>query len=96
MNEEEKLIEGQYWHQDRHDKTHTHHSMNGFLGVFNIGEIRKSKNSNGVFIYISFSNKVIWSSCIYNNWISGTKYIVGPKGLHDKNYESLIKKITKA
>ena len=29
------------WHQDRHTENCIHHSFNGFLSAFNIGEIRK-------------------------------------------------------
>lgn len=40
LNETEQIIDGITWHQDRHNSNHDHHSMNGFLGAFEVGEIR--------------------------------------------------------
>lgn len=47
------------WHQDRHNRFCEHHTFNGFLGCFNIGEVRKLNNKDFIF---SFSNKIIFSS----------------------------------
>jgi len=86
MNQESKEIDGVKWHKDRHNEEHEHHTMNGLLGVFRVGEIRKSKDYNGNYFYFSFSNKPIWSSQL----IYGTKQI---KGTHEVNYQNLLKKL---
>lgn len=39
--------------REKHDFYHKHHTFNGFLGTFNIGEVRKSVNNTYTF---SFSN----------------------------------------
>lgn len=84
MNDFEDVKEnGEKWHKDRHYETHEHHSFNGFLGVFNVGEIRTFEKG---FFYFSFCNKIIWDSSFRYN----TKT---PKGIHKVNYENLIKKI---
>ena len=98
MNEEELLVKNHLFnvneiscfkrdtlfHRDRHTKDDKHHSFNGFLGAFNIGEVR---NFGGANYYFSLSNKIIFSSkgkCIpYSN--KESKY------LHIENYNFLIK-----
>lgn len=86
MNEDVIIDENKIsWHKDRHNETHEHHSFNGFLGAFNVGELRTFEK--GIF-YFSFSNKIIWNSALQyktNN----------PKGTHEVNYQLLIKKINK-
>lgn len=86
MNEIEELKgDGNKWHKDRHNETHEHHTFNGFLGAFNVGELRTFEK--GVF-YFSFSNKIIWNSALRYK----TNF---PKGIHEVNYQQLIKKINK-
>lgn len=67
------------WHQDRHTKYNKHHSFNGLLGAFNIGEVRKLFNN---CYHFSLSNKVIYTS--EKNYHSGEL-----KGLHVENYKKL-------
>jgi len=67
--------------------------VNGFLGAFKVGELRKSENQHGKYIYITFSNKPIWSSRNHNNWVDGVNMGKLMKGLHRKNYDFLMKKI---
>jgi hypothetical protein len=88
MNQETQEIDGVKWHRDRHNEEHEHHTINGLLGVFRVGELRKSKDYNGQFFYFSFSNKPIWSTQIKY----GTNEI---KGTHEVNYQQLIKKLNK-
>ena len=57
------------WHQDRHSEFCKHHSFNGFLGEFNVGEVRKHNDKNYFF---SFSNNIIFSS---KNGINDKNYI---------------------
>lgn len=83
MNQESKMIEGVKWFRDRHDSTSSHHSFNGFLGSFGVGEIRASKNNRGSYIFFAFSNKEIFTTAK----IWGSNDIIG---LHEKNYSKLI------
>lgn len=50
------------WHQDRHEETDPHHTFNGFLGAWGVGELRKSSDQNQIWYYISHSNKPVWSN----------------------------------
>jgi len=71
LNENQKIIpdstvklnqwigENNIWHQDRHNRFCEHHTFNGFLGSFNIGEVRKISNKDFI---LSLSNKIIFSS----------------------------------
>lgn len=82
LSEETKEIDSKEFHLDRHDKTHEHHSFNGFLGEIGCGEIR----SNGSFLYFSYSNKIVWSG--------QTKYKSEEvKGTHEVNYKRILNKI---
>lgn len=67
------------WHQDRHSRHHNHHTINGMLGGFGIGEVRRNLDKS---FYLSLSNKVIFTT--ERNW--KTKL---PKGLHQENYNKL-------
>lgn len=67
------------WHQDRHLIHHKHHTFNGLLGGFGIGEVRKNFGNS---FYFSFSNKIIYST--EKDW--HTKEV---KGLHEENYSKL-------
>lgn len=82
MNSETVKIGDEFWHKDRHDEKHLHHTINGLLGSMGVGEIRKSED----FFYFSFSNQVIWTS---KKEYKSEKII----GLHEANYKALIKKI---
>lgn len=71
------------WHQDRHEEHYTHHSFNGYLGAFHIGEVRK--HQDGTYFF-SVSNKTIFSS--RKKWQSEEI-----NGLHHENYIKLLKKL---
>ena len=84
--------EGNYCYYDRHKPYHKHHSFNGFLGNWRIGEVRTfdkdeitDKRVPQYFSLIT-NNKIIWTS--RKNW--KTKE---PIGLHGQNYNYLINKI---
>lgn len=75
LNEKEMIVKNEYgrdtkWHRDRHKETDKHHSFNGFLGAFGIGELRKSKNQYEQWCYISHSNRPVWSSQKELDWSS--------------------------
>ncbi len=72
--------------QDRHTERSEHHTINGMLGVFNVGEIRTIDHFPKKYFIFSFSNHTIWSSKIEY----GTSNY---KGLHLENYSKLISKI---
>ena len=95
FNEESKQIDNKTWYRDRHEHYHEHNSVNGFLGVFNVGEFRKYDFENEIFYYISFSNKNIWSSQKVKIWDEIQRKYIGTKtkGLHEKNYSFLVSKI---
>lgn len=83
LNEEEIIFNNQNYHKDRHKKFFEHHTINGILGTFGIGEMRKT-DATGGYIF-SMSNKVIFSNkrfyqCLEKN------------GLHQNNYLFLNKK----
>lgn len=88
LNEEEAEVnDNNYlWHRDRHNKDHEHHTFNGFLGAFNVGEVRSRSNNSWYFV---MSNKLLFDS--------DKKYfqMKEDKGLHLANYELTIKKINK-
>jgi hypothetical protein len=67
------------WHQDRHSMFHKHHTFNGLLGGFGIGEVRRNFDKS---FYFSLSNKVIFTT--EKDW--HTKEV---KGLHIENYNKL-------
>jgi hypothetical protein len=87
MVEETKIDkDGTYWHKDRHDPDFSHHSMNGFLGEFNIGEVRSWSDKSYSFI---FSNYELFES-EPKRYMTGNNY-----GIHPINYSNIIKKISK-
>jgi hypothetical protein len=61
LSNETKTIDSVIYHKDRHDELHDHHSFNGFLGVFNIGEVRKKPMG----YQFSLNNKPIFEHKIY-------------------------------
>lgn len=86
LKEETKIINGIEWHKDRHDKESTHHSINGFLSAFGIGEVRQSNhNSKQRYIYFSFANKMIFAT--------KKDYFGNIMGLHKKNYDILLNQL---
>lgn len=58
MKEETILHNGKEYHCDRHEALCSHNSVNGLLGAFGIGEVRKAWYG----YYLSLSNKIIYSS----------------------------------
>jgi hypothetical protein len=95
LNEIEKEIDGYIWHQDRHTQFMEHHTINGFLGAFGIGELRKGKQDGKEFPFLSFSNKPIWSAEQKKIWDEVGKRYTGTRtqGLHPKFYPALLEKI---
>jgi hypothetical protein len=96
LNEKEFIDkDGKSWHRDRHSEFVDHHSINGFLGVWLIGEIRPQKKDGKFFYILSWSNKPVWSSENVKIWDDNIKKYIGTKtrGLHEKWYELLMKKI---
>lgn len=80
------VIDDIEYFSDRHSKTDTHHTVNGMLGVFNIGEIRKSSTFKENYFHFVSSNKIIWTSKMEY----GKNYSIG---LHKINYDHLMQKI---
>lgn len=92
LNEHEITIEGKKWHRDRHEETNDHHSVNGFLGAFNVGEIRNMGCNDFALI---FSNKIIYDTRLKSIY-EGNVYKGKVKaGIHSENYTKLINKISK-
>jgi len=85
--EEMQTINGWEFFKDRHDKNHEHHSMNGFLGNFNVGELRTFYYNNKKYFRFMMSNKIIWTC--QPEWNSSNI-----RGLHKVNYDFLLNKIT--
>lgn len=81
----------EYYH-DRHPKNSTHHTVNGMIGAFGIGEVRTLTDYGKQYIYFTMSNKIVWDSRPIwdeqNRCFSKTEV----KGLHLENYEKLITK----
>lgn len=86
LNQEEKIINKTVYYKDRHNKDDKHHSINGFLGAFNIGEVRSKDSKN---YYFSFSNQIIYRSS--EAIMNGDQFY---KNIHLQNYYKLINKIT--
>ena len=85
------LFEGNKWHKDRHAENLDHHTFNGFLGVFNLGEI---KNVGGVDFALMFSNKIIYDTRVRKIYENNIYIKTEKKGLHIQNYTNLLKKIS--
>lgn len=79
---------GHHIYMDRHHlDTHNHHTFNGFIGEFNIGEVRKIE-SYSIFHYVfMFLNQEIYSTTKRHFDSDG---IIG---LHQVNYDKLLVKI---
>jgi hypothetical protein len=67
------------WFQDRHLMHDKHHTFNGLLGGFGIGEVRRNFDKS---FYFSLSNKVIFTT--EKDWHTQKN-----KGLHTENYNKL-------
>jgi len=76
---ESKIFENEHWTKDVHQPDHEHHTINGILGSFKIGEVRKIKAKEPYYIF-SFSNKIIFSTL---------------NGVHFPNYNFLKQKINR-
>jgi len=83
LSNETKVIDGITHHIDRHDQLHDHHSFNGFLGVFNIGEVRKKP----LGYQFSMNNKPIFEHKIYPHNGRDLTHV------HEVNYNFMIGKL---
>ena len=81
MNEKTFVIDNQTYHQDRHDKFHRHHTVNGMLGVWNVGDVRKNKFG----FQFSMNNKSFYDYRSYRNDISAQ--------VHEINYNTYIERL---
>lgn len=87
--EKEVQIEGSRYVIDKHDHNHHHHTFNGFLGGFNVGEIRRLTSDYGpAYHAFVFNNQLIYSTEKRDYW--NDIY-----GLHQNNYPILINRINK-
>lgn len=84
--EEKEIINGFEYFKDRHDKNHEHHSFNGLLGNFKVGELRTFIYHDKQYIRFMMSNKIIWTNL--PQWNSNEI-----RGLHEVNYNFLMNKI---
>lgn len=77
---------------DRHKPDNDHHTVNGLLGDFNVGELRKFYFNNKDYAKFIFSNKEIYS--FKPKWDNINRQF-GPDitGLHQENYAKLMRKI---
>lgn len=76
-------IDGIVHHIDRHDELHDHHSFNGLLGVFNIGEVRKKP----LGYQFSINNKPVFEHKIYPH--NGRDY----SKVHEVNYNFMMERL---
>ena len=83
LNDESKIIDGIEYHKDRHHKLHNHNTINGFLGVFNIGEVRKKPMG----YQFAMNNKPIFEHTIYPH--NGKDYTK----VHEVNYNFYMDKL---
>jgi hypothetical protein len=81
MSDEKKIFNHNQWHKDRHNQTHDHHSFNGFLGEFGIGEIRKCQPDGYQF---TISNHVLF---YYKKYGSEVYF-----GVNEQNYIRYVQK----
>jgi hypothetical protein len=59
------IHQGKEYFCDRHGKDNEHHSINGWLGAFGIGEFRKiivKYDKEYTYFIISFSNWTVWTN----------------------------------
>lgn len=81
LNEHEVVIDGKKYHQDRHSQLHSHHTFNGMLGVWNVGEVRKTELG---FQFV-MCNKPFYEHKSYNNTIISR--------VHEINYNTYIERL---
>ena len=81
LNEHEVVIDGKKYHQDRHSQLHSHHTINGMLGVWNVGEVRKTELG---FQFV-MCNKPFYEHKSYNNTFISR--------VHEINYNTYIERI---
>lgn len=74
------------YYRDRHQKQHDHHTVNGILGAFGIGEVRSETRNSGQYLKFIMSNRLLWSESKV-----GANYDLYNDGLHILNYEKSIK-----
>jgi phage anti-repressor protein len=84
----------EYFH-DRHTQftSPAHHTVNGMLGVLNIGEVRTLIQRGHKKIYFSFSNKKVWSE--ESVWEGGRLLEDSYRGIDFNCYEKLTKYINR-
>ncbi len=80
------------WHQDRHPENCKHHSFNGFLGAFGIGELRSFISKYETSYFISHSNKVIWTNAA--KWFDGKRSKTEIQGMDIEKYSQWNKKLS--
>ncbi len=79
---------GFHIYKDRHHlDTLNHHTFNGFIGEFNIGEVRKIEEGFISYYVFMFLNQEIYST---KKWWNDPAKVVG---LHQDNYNKLLVKI---
>lgn len=83
LNEHETTIDGKDYHADRHHKLHKHHTINGFLSAWNIGEVRNTE----LGYQFSMANKPYFEYKAYGNNVFSE--------VHEINYNTYINKLCK-
>jgi hypothetical protein len=73
-------------YRDRHQKHHDHHTVNGFLGAFGVGEVRTETRNGEQYLKFIMSNRLLWSESKV-----GVNYDLYNEGLHIVNYEKAMK-----
>lgn len=79
------------FYRDRHNRNLEHHTVNGMLGAFHVGEIRSYKREHFKtkeevqYLRFVFSNKTLWDEA--PEYLQTT-----PKGIHLTNYAFQITK----
>jgi hypothetical protein len=71
--------------KDRHQKHHDHHTVNGILGAFGVGEVRTETQDRTQYLKFIMSNRLLWSEAKIRN-----TYGLYTDGLHMKNYEKAL------
>lgn len=97
VHESRKELDGIYgkkaeYYHDRHDRNSTHHSANGMIGSFGVGEVRTLIDNGIQYIYFTLSNQILWDS--RPAWDDTIKRYssVNIKGVHLVNYDKQISK----
>lgn len=61
ISEQSQIIDNEIWYKDRHNANHDHHTFNGLLGSFGIGEVRKFDKGTKFYRFV-FSNWTLFDS----------------------------------